>query len=260
MEENFTNTSKIFDKNELGKFIPTPSMSKYEKKTAAIRGILYLCILLSLVSNNMAYILIFIVLYFIINNVSQEYYGSESILMGRTTGEPSTTPGLTEATTSGITTTGATTTKIPTTKDSIYGKHTLESNFDDKFYNNLLTLKDSSNVLNSDFKYVNTNNAECVKPTLNSPYMNDLPLSENKYEEHQPCLPNKNTNNLIKELTDNYISATDIYTPNFKNLSFNTIPIRNAKADKKFNEFVYSDMNPKDCITNTFACNNMSSY
>ena len=128
MEENFTNASKIFDKNELGKFIPTPSMSKYEKKTAAIRGILYLCILLSLVSNNMAYILIFIVLYFVINNVSQEYYGSEDVFMGRTTGEPSTTPSLTEATT-----TGCTTTKIPTTKDSIYGKHTLESNFDDKF-------------------------------------------------------------------------------------------------------------------------------
>ena len=257
MEENFTNTSKIFDKNELGKFIPTPSMSKYEKKTAALRGILYLCILLSLVSNNMAYILIFIVLYFVINNVSQEYYGGESIFMGITTGAPSTTPSLTEATTSGITT-GSTTTKIPTTKDSIYGKHTLESNFDDKYYNNLLTLKDSSNVLNLDFKYVNTNNAECVKPTLNSPYMNDLPLSENKYEEHQPCLPNKNTKNLIKELTDNYISATDIYTPNFKNLSFNTIPIRNYEADKKFNDFVYSDMNPKDCINNTFACNSMT--
>lgn len=254
MEENFTNASKIFDKNELGKFIPTPSMSKYEKKTAAIRGILYLCILLSLVSNNMAYILIFIVLYFVINNVSQEYYGSEDVFMGKTTGVPSTTPSLTEATT-----TGATTTKIPITKDSIYGKHTLESNFDDKFYNNLLTLKDSSNVLNPDFKYVNTNNAECVKPTVNSPYMNDLPLSENKYEENQPCLPNKNTNDLIKEFTDNYISATDIYTPNFKNLSFNTIPIRNAEADKKFNKFVYSDMNPKVCIKNTFACNNMLS-
>jgi hypothetical protein len=256
MEENFTNASKIFDKNELGKFIPTPSMSKYEKKTAAIRGILYLCILLSLVSNNMAYILIFIVLYVVINNVSQEYYGSEDVFMGRTTGKPSTTPSLTEATTTGI----ITTTKIPTTKDSIYGKHTLESNFDDKFYNNLLTLRNSSNVINPDFKYVNTNNAECVKPTINSPYMNDLPLSENKYEEHQPCLPNKNTNNLIKELTDNYISATDIYTPNFKNLSFNTIPIRNAEADKKFNKFVYSDMNPKDCIKNTFACDNMPAY
>ena len=255
MEENFTSSSKLFDKNELGSFIPTPSMTKENKKLSAIRGVLYLCILLSILTNNMSYILIFIVLYFVINNISQEYYNGESIFMGH-----NTTSGLpSESELPLITSNGTllgTTTKIPNTKDSILGVHTLESNFDENFYNNLLSLKDSNNVINSNFKYINRDET-CIKPNINSPYMNELPLSDNKYPQSQPCLPDKNIKEKISELTDDYISSTDIYTPDFKNLSFNTVPNRNSENEKQFNDFLYNDMNPKGCIKDTFACQGM---
>ena len=270
MKEHYSKY-KLLDKNQIGNFIPIPSMNIEEKRIVTLRGILYLCVLLSIITNNISYIFIFVILYFIVNNVGEYYINNlDPITNNNITNKDNnnnnnniTNKDNNDNNNNNITNKDKDKDNNNNNNDNNNNNNNITNkdnylktdniNFDDNFYNNFTTLKDSSNIINPNFDYIDSNN-ECVKPTSNNPFMNQLPLNDNKSIDTNPCLPTNKINEITEKYFDKYISTTDIYTPNFNKLSFYTIPHKNPDNDKKFNDFVYKDMNPEGCIKSTFAC------
>ena len=191
-ELNWSNNLRnILDKDELYNVIPTKTMDYTEKKRTTIRLFLYISIILSLLTNNMGYVLMFILVYIIFNVYDIEFYQN-------TPDNKMELEHLAE---------------IPKKSETILE---LDRFTDDKFAG----IGDSSNVINSD--YTEQPGNDCVKPTKHNPFMNFLPFT--KITDKKACPITEDIETETLKYVNTYPNLDNYYTPDASLLPFSFLP------------------------------------
>lgn len=248
----YNNIQILLNKDELYNFMPTKTMSKIQKLNSIVRGCLYLSILLTIFTNNINYILLFV-----ISGISTYiiYINDKTIEKYEQTNEEQNN----EAQTNEAQTNEAQNNEEQNneeqkeqtneTQRKQTNKEPIEQTNNPEFYsfdrltgNKFSSLKESNNIINSKFDF--KNKKSCIEPTEDNPYMNILPTNDKDFYDKKACLPSTEIKNKISKIVNKF-PHEDPFENNLSQRPFLTNPNYLLNGDKEIRDWLYK---PATCF------------